>query len=387
MPIQPFQFDIVWRVFEDGSRLGSVLLFPELSELGKDVSQLRRRLIRNTQKILSGLELREIHRRQPGAPPQLKRVAVQWDPAERDRGEPSRSAWRDPVSLRFDYVAWRHGREAAIVHVPALGVEAVAQEESDLDELVRREILFALGRSAATPMLRELCWLQREGRVELERVSLKVDIKSPKQRSLAERQGTEKSFLKEVGDNFDRLPYEAAFEQETLLERLADYLSGRRPRSLLLTGPSGVGKTALVRELAHCRAKYGLGKAPFWTTSGARIAAGMSGYGMWQQRCQGICREAAKTHAVVHLGNLMELMQVGKSSVSDQSVGDFLRPAIERGDFLAIAECTPEQLALLQRDAAGMLRAFLPVTIPEPGGGEALAILRKSALARGAGRR
>ena len=141
---------------------------------------------------------------------------------------------------------------------------------------------------------------------------------------------------------------------ESLAQRLAERLWGSAPQSVLLVGPSGVGKTALVHKLAA-----GKPASPCWSTSGSRIVAGMCGFGMWQQRCQAICAEAARTKAVVHFGNLVELMQVGKSTHNDQGVGDFLRPLIARGDFLAIAECTPEQLAAIERESPSMHEAFV----------------------------
>ena len=73
--------------------------------------------------------------------------------------------------------------------------------------------------------------------------------------------------------------------------------------------------------------------------------AGPIGFGMWQQRCQEMCREVVKSHAILHLNNLGELLEVGKASRGEQSVGSFLRPWIARGEVLALAECAPEQVS------------------------------------------
>ena len=59
--------------------------------------------------------------------------------------------------------------------------------------------------------------------------------------------------------------------------------------SLLLVGPRGAGKTALVRRLARGLLERSRGKAGrrrrLWATSADRIVAGMVYLGMWQQRC------------------------------------------------------------------------------------------------------
>src|SRR5205807_1977241 len=134
-------------------------------------------------------------------------------------------------------------------------------------------------------------------------------------------------------------------EADSLVDRLAEALTSRGPRSVLLVGPSGVGKTAAVHELVRRRGRYGLGRTPFWATSGARLVAGMSGFGMWQERCRRLWREASSRRAILHLGNLVELLEVGKSEHHSQGVATFLRPYLGRGDLLAVAECTPEQVA------------------------------------------
>ena len=145
-----------------------------------------------------------------------------------------------------------------------------------------------------------------------------------------------------------------------------EWLYGDTPRSVLLVGPSGVGKTAAVYKLARDGSHAGTRQRPIWSTSGARIVAGMSGFGMWQERCQSLSREATASKAIIHLGNLMELLQVGQSEGNDVGVGEFLRPAIARGELLAISECTPEELTLIERMSPGMLEAFVRMDIQEP---------------------
>src|SRR5262249_25504985 len=153
---------------------------------------------------------------------------------------------------------------------------------------------------------------------------------------------------------------------DSTLDQLAEIWTARRPRSILLIGPSGVGKTAAVRTLAQRRREYKLGSTPFWTTSGSRLVAGMSGFGMWQDRCHKIVREPARRPAIIHLGNLVELMEVGRSEYNRMSIAGFLRPALARGDLLAAAECTPEQLPIVEREDPHLLDVFHRVMISEP---------------------
>jgi len=101
----------------------------------------------------------------------------------------------------------------------------------------------------------------------------------------------------------------------------------------------------------------------------------MSGFGMWQERCEKLVREASRTKAIVHLDNLVELIEVGKGGGNTQGIAAVLRPAIARGSLLAICECTPEQLAIVEREDPQLLEAFAQLEIVEPTPDETRAIL------------
>src|SRR4029079_19193826 len=116
------------------------------------------------------------------------------------------------------------------------------------------------------------------------------------------------------------------------------------------------------------------------------LVSGMCGFGAWQERCQKLCHEVSKLKAVLHVGNLVELAEVGKYEGNDQGVAAFMRPHFERGDVLAIAECTPEQLTILERDTPNLLDPFVQLRVEEPTREQGLAIL-KSFVAERAGRR
>jgi ATP-dependent Clp protease ATP-binding subunit ClpA len=288
-----------------------------------------------------------------------------------------------------------------------LGIEVVARRPEDLDRMIERHIRFSLmrgevqpedrdktaanrrqgreGRSQARPKrtaqgpvsLRRFVWLARREAFRVETTALEVDVKTPKEVALSSDEAP-KPVLAQVATNLRHAWYPRVFRMEAVIAQLEDRLLGKRPRSVLLVGPAGVGKTAAVHELVrHCKKKGH--ETPFWSTSGARLVAGMTGFGMWQEQCQALCREAAKTKAVVHLGNLFELMEVGQHVGNTQGVGDFLRPAIARGELLAIAECTAEQLTKIERETPNMLEAFARIEVKEPSVEEGRMILRLAA--------
>ena len=220
--------------------------------------------------------------------------------------------------------------------------------------------------------LAQLAELARVQGLALDRIEVTANRKTPKQVAISGGQEPEKqSILDQMAEELpptinrpsvagenqaspkieSRSIPQAAFGMDSELEILAQALNGPHRQSVLLVGPPGFrSKTSLVRELARRRKDFALGQTPFWSTTGARLMSGPIGFGMWQERCQQVCREIAKLNAVLHLGNLEELLNVGKASRGQQSVGSFLRPWLARREVIAIAECTPEQLSAIERD-------------------------------------
>ncbi len=366
-----FPFGAVIQATGDGLLLAEALGFPEISRLAVDPNRLRRALQRNVRRIVEAAPTAGLLRRHVGGQPTVAGVDLTLEP-------PTGSIlWREPLQLHFPVLRWSHGTDAEIAFVPALGIEVLAAKAEELDERLPREIRAALSRLGQAASLRGLAELQRVRRVRVERLTVSVQIRSPRQRFHDEERERSKtpSVLKQTATDLTDEPGEATYGLESLVERLAELLTARVPRSVLLVGPSGVGKTAAVRELVRCRSAFNLGATPFWATSGARLVAGMYGYGMWQERCRQVVREASRKKAILHLGNLVELMEVGKSEGHSTGVAAFLRPHLARGDLLAVAECTPEQLPLIEREEPQLLDAFQRLTVAEPGEAEGRAIL------------
>jgi ATP-dependent Clp protease ATP-binding subunit ClpA len=374
---------VVVRELEEGVLLREALLFPEV--LCCDTSEARqtRALRRLVEELCERTDPIDLHRRKPPEKVAIDAVEVEVEPTVKS------AAWRDPVRLQFHAVRWRHGDDAHVAYVPAIGIEVVANKAEDLGRLIPEHVRLALRRTGDIKSLFALAKLQRTDDARVEQEELSVAIPGPKERAVAQEKELEalgkaqKLVIEDAGQVLSAhaatLP--PAYELDATVEQVAESLTGRSPRSVLLVGPAGVGKTAAVYELVRRRDSFRLGSVPFWATSGARLVAGMSGFGAWQERCQRFVREAHRHGAVVHLGNLVELIEVGKGEMIGQGIASFLRPYIARGELLSIVECTPEQVPVIEKQDPHLLEVFHPVKVEEPTPQVARRILEKSAEA------
>ena len=379
MPLHDLPLILVTRALVDGGdgpHVAEALGFPEFLGIEADADRLHGALRSLAREILSKSAPLDVHRRVIAATPTSGSLTVSIKPPK-----PS-PAWREPIDLTLDVLRWRHGDDAAIAYVPALGIEVVAARDDALDPLVEQHVRVALAREKLTERLLDLAQLARVRSITIDRQVLTADIPTPAQiaaENVSETQDP-KPVIADVGAVLDDAHVEPAYEIDPLVERLADTLVGRHPRSVLMVGPSGVGKTAAFHQL-FLRHDLRLAATPFWMTSGARLIAGASGYGLWQERCQRLCRQAKAAGAILHLGNLVELMEVGKAGGSSTGLANFFRPYLARRDTLAVAECAPEQLPLIEQSNPHLLTAFEVIQVAAPTAESERAILTRAAEA------
>jgi ATP-dependent Clp protease ATP-binding subunit ClpA len=391
MPEHNIELAAVIQPLEGNVLLAEALLFPEFSCAGDEPELLEEQLAEHARRLLQSLPPAELYRRFLTQAPEAGTLSLTVEPPTRT------PAWQKPIDLTFPVLRWSHAApppdgppaeqppppEAVLAYVPALGIEVIARRAEELDRLLEAHVRAALMRQRLGGSLERLVWLHRCRAVQVAVRSWPVVLESPKERARQEVEERERaaSVLPEVGVDLATMALEPAYAVDEVVTRLAEQLTGRSPRSVLLVGSSGVGKTAALHELVRRRAQLGLAATPFWATSGARLVAGMSGFGMWQERCQRLWREAARKRAVLHLGNLVELTEVGKSEHQPQGIASFLRPYLARGDLLAVAECTPEQVPLIERLEPALLGAFARLDVDEPGPERGRVILESVARA------
>ena len=142
------------------------------------------------------------------------------------------------------------------------------------------------------------------------------------------------------------------------------------PPSLLLVGPSGVGKTTWVRRLAKEYASRRKGPRPvprIWATSAQRIIAGMVYLGMWQERCIKIVDDLAHEGDYLFVDRLTGILERQSDGAS---IADILAPAAIGESISLIAECDDSELERCRRVHPALISSFTIVRLREPAGSD-----------------
>jgi len=165
--------------------------------------------------------------------------------------------------------------------------------------------------------------------------------------------------------------------------RLAQLLCGQSKSPVLIVGPPGAGKSSLFAQ-----AVYDMLDADDYAAhrnfdrvhnvlamSGRQIIAGMSYVGQWEARCVELLERAKKRRLVLWVDDIHAFASIGKTTDSDRVLADFFRGPLARRDLIMMAECTPEQLSLLQHEAPAFAAAFSDVQLDPATSDETMAML------------
>ena len=176
---------------------------------------------------------------------------------------------------------------------------------------------------------------------------------------------------------------ERAFEVESVLAALeARLASSSSSRSALLVGEPGVGKTAIVGELA--RRLDGRG----WVVLRMRptdFVVETKYMGEWQTRLSELVKWASSSPRVLlYIPDIHELVDAGRATDSVENVASALAPYVANGRVAILGETTPEHLRASSRPLGALRGALLDIEVPAADRARTLAILR--AVARDAGR-
>jgi len=281
----------------------------------------------------------------------------------------------DPQSIELDYIHWSTATHILGI-VPVLGIGGTAASRKELVEQLEESTKLYLFKTGRTRSLRDLVALQWYEAPKIEPIEIEAVFHTPKELDAYHR-GESDQLLPKTARRMNA-PTLPAFGMERQVEDLRRSLQGDFRQSVMILGPPGSGKSALIGEYVRT-ARLPAAERP-WRTSAARLLQVLTESGGWQYQLGLWCREVRETGAVVNVGPLYELFEVGQYSGNDVSIAEALRDPIQRGEITLICEATAEQLERVERKSPGYGDLFVKIDLGERKPPEQNRIILQAAL-------
>ena len=147
--------------------------------------------------------------------------------------------------------------------------------------------------------------------------------------------------------------------RDRLVTEVVDLLD--RGRSVLLVGPSGVGKTALVHGVAQHLAARGRGALRQISTTS--MMSRTRYIGEWESKALAVAAAARAAGAALYFSDIHHLPAAGRTANSNRNLLEALRPLIDAGSLVLLGEAEPE-LARAMEKVPGFMPVFTVVTVP-----------------------
>jgi ATP-dependent Clp protease ATP-binding subunit ClpC len=144
-------------------------------------------------------------------------------------------------------------------------------------------------------------------------------------------------------------------------------LLGKPPRSVVLVGEEGVGKSVVIR--ASARRLHDAGWTVF-ESSAAEILSGMRYIGELEERVQLLLQTSASSPLLWVLPDLHDALSAGAYRERPRGLLDILLPHLERGSLVILTEAQPSAWGALAQARPRVTSVFLqvrlePLTAPE----------------------
>ena len=165
------------------------------------------------------------------------------------------------------------------------------------------------------------------------------------------------------------------------IERMIQILCRRQKNNPCLIGEPGVGKTAIVEELAsrivEGRVPEALADFEIWMLDLTALVAGTQFRGQFESRILGLLKEIkAAGNIILMIDEVHNIAGAGETSDGSMSAANLLKPALSRGEIRVIGATTlKEYRKCIEKDSA-LERRFQPIKVDEPSVEETVEIIK-----------
>lgn len=184
-----------------------------------------------------------------------------------------------------------------------------------------------------------------------------------------DRVGSGAEELNKVGTclSWDKQALPRPYCHPQALDKLQQFCAVKNHTPLLIIGPTGVGKSQLVRQWVVERPPANdRSKQQVWHLAPQRLISGMSYVGQWEKRLLSIVKHMQKHQHTYVCDDLPGMFRAGLAAQSDLNVALVLKTFLEERSLSFIAEITPSQWQKLQEWDRGFCELFQIVRLEEP---------------------
>ena len=209
--------------------------------------------------------------------------------------------------------------------------------------------------------------------------------KDDKAKRKNEKSAPEKKLLSTYCTNFNEKAKQGKIDRiigrEREIDRIIQILSRRQKNNPCLIGEPGVGKTAIVEELAvrivEGNVPEALAGFEIWMLDLTALVAGTQFRGQFESRILGLIKEIkACGNIILMIDEVHNIAGAGETSDGSMSAANLLKPALSRGEIRVIGATTlKEYRKCIEKDSA-LERRFQPVKVEEPSVADTVEIIK-----------